>query len=181
MKSVKIYEYLPKYYDKVVETQTIVQSELPEFENLYNGLNDVENQLNISTLTEYGLNRWENNILKIIPKQGATFEDRCGIIQSYLIGQYKLNASTIQELADAYNYGKVSVNFNSPNIKIKLLDIFGEPDTYNEFRNYISLRKPSHLGLTVDFRYMTYGELQPYTHELLSGYSHQDVMNGIFV
>lgn len=178
------YEKMQAYvmnYEDVLEMQKILQTESVEFDNLNNSKEEVNYQIFIDTATNYGLTRWENKILKIISNPSATLDERRGKIKSYLIGQNKLNSSRIQELAKAYNYGAIDVVFNSPNIKITFKDVYDTPTGYDDFYNYITYRKPAHLGLVVIFKYVKHYELGNYIHQYLENYTHEQLRSGKFL
>lgn len=159
----KLKGYLPRFYDNVVEMQLVMESESSEFENIANSKESIRTEIYIDTATEYGLTRWENNILKIVPETGSSYTNRRGVIKGYLIGQNKLNATRIQELSDAFQNGKVKVELIDSEIKISFLEIFGSPDNYDEFYNSINVTKPAHLGLTIIIKIPTLADFDDYT------------------
>ncbi|KNY25013.1 putative phage tail protein [Pseudobacteroides cellulosolvens] len=156
----KMKKYLPNEFNEILEIDSILQAESLEFEDINNSKQDIKNEMFIDSATDYGLNRWEKNILKISPKSGATLNDRRGTIKSYLIGLNKLNATRIQELAQAFNYGRINVELLDSKLIITFLDYYSPPSEYSNFYNYIITRKPAHLGLDIQFKTIDWNSVE---------------------
>ncbi|KNY26315.1 putative phage tail protein [Pseudobacteroides cellulosolvens] len=156
----KMKKYLPNEFNEILEIDSILQAESPEFEDINDSKEDIKNEMFIDTATNYGLNRWEKNILNINPKSDTNLNDRRGTIKSYLIGLNKLNATRIQELAQAFNYGQINVGLLNSTLVITFLDYYSPPSEYSDFYNYIVTRKPAHLGLEIQFKTINWNNVE---------------------
>lgn len=68
-------EYWPGYLREIVEFKQIANSEQPEVTAAIEAVNNAPKEFYLSTLTEYGVTRWEG-ILKIIPGEDDTIDAR---------------------------------------------------------------------------------------------------------
>lgn len=68
-------EYWPGYLRDIVEFQQIANSEQPEVTAAIEAVRNAPKEFYLSTLTEYGVERWEG-ILKITPAEGDSLDTR---------------------------------------------------------------------------------------------------------
>lgn len=68
-------EYWPSYLQEIVDFKQIANSEQPEVTAAVEAIRSAPKEFYLSTLTEYGVGRWEK-ILKIIPDEGDSLDTR---------------------------------------------------------------------------------------------------------
>lgn len=157
-KQEKIKTYFPYYYYDVIEINSIINAECPEFENIDTSTDKIITEIYIDTAEDEGLSRLET-IFNIEIPTGATIPEIRSVIKSILRGQNKLNSTTIKNVSLAYSNGEVDVSFTNGNIVITFISILGIPSNIDELKNYLSERKPAHIGITYVYTYTTWGEV----------------------
>lgn len=75
IREVDLLSYLPPFMQEYEETKKIAQTENPEFQKIWELIEDARNQLYYVTATEQGLSRFEK-MLKIYPTSEDTIESR---------------------------------------------------------------------------------------------------------
>jgi hypothetical protein len=164
----KFQGYLPSIYDDITEIQAILETDSIEYEELDTNIESVEDNIFIDSALDIGLKRYEK-IFNITVPIGATEAERRSVIKSILRGIDKLSATVIKNISLAYQNGEVEVSFVPSNIIVRFISIIGVPTNINELKNYLSERKPSHLGIIYVIRYLTLDEVEAKTITQIQG------------
>lgn len=155
-----MYDYLPKYYHEIKQSQAILDSESIEIERLNNEIKDVLDQLFIDSAT-WGLSRWEY-ICGITTDEAKPYEERRAVIKSKLRGAGTSTVTLIKEVAEAYDGGTVDVVENNADYEviITFIDTRGVPTNLDDIKRALTEIIPAHLGIRFEFTYLSWDELE---------------------
>lgn len=108
-----------------------------------------------------------------------SLEDRRNRIIYTLLSKSIFSVENLKEQALIFTTGKIEVieDFANYLFIIRFTSIVGKAPNIENFRQFIELNKPAHLGYKIEFRYNTHGELNKYnlTHQQLAQYTHQQI------
>lgn len=150
--------YLPNYYRGIREVDGIMDAQGAQVEDVRANLDDVARQFHVDTAT-WGLARWER--LVGLPESDGTLPDRRSAVKSMLQGFGTLTLSKVEELCKVYVNGEVEVSVDGPSftLTITFTGIVGIPANFSTLEAVLRDVMPAHMVLNVEFRYMTWREL----------------------
>lgn len=175
----RIEDYLPNVIKDYREFKNIALAENPEFEYIWNG---IENQLDdqfIRTATETGIARREK-ILKITPFANDTLESRRFRVQALwderLPYTYRVLVNKLDNLCGEDGY-KLTLNSGaySLNIKIELT----MKRMFDEVSKLARQMVPANLVVIVELRYNQHITVGAFTHGQLEAYTHDELRNEV--
>lgn len=155
--------YVPDYLKEAQSYKVILEAEGPELDNIETSLDDVLKQLYVETATEEGLTRWEE-FVGLSSYAGKPLDQRRSRIISKLRGMGTVTVAMIQNVAESYVYGHVTVTEHPEtySFTIKFVDPYGIPPNLDDVKAAIEEIKPAHLGVVYEFSYMTWDEFDAY-------------------
>lgn len=108
-----------------------------------------------------------------------SLEDRRDRIIYTLLSRNIFSVENLKEQARIFTNGEIEVieNYADYFFIIKFTSIVGQAPNVENFKQFIELNKPAHLGYKIEFRYNTHGELNKHklTHEQLAQYTHKQI------
>ncbi len=140
---------------------------------------DLFNQFDVETAT-WGLALMEEN-LQIKTDVSLSEQFRRERIKAKLRGSGTITKSMIEQTAKAYSGGEVEI-IENPKLNsfiVKFIGTLGRPDNLEGLTLTIEEIKPAHLSYTFEFIYNTNLKLSAYTHAHLSGYTHEQLREGV--
>lgn len=141
--------YQPEYYKRFLEMQEILKAEGAIFDNIDSQIISFWNSAFIETITEIGVERWEN-ILGLTSNYVLPLESRKQAVQAKLKGFVKLSGTLIKSLMAIYNKGlSGDVFFEQSNINTIFNGEESIPMILDGFYDTLEQLKPSHIGLSV--------------------------------
>ena len=143
--------YLPKYERNSTVIKEILNSCENELNKRETEINDIYNQLSISSAT-WALEVYEK-ALDIQTDLSKSYEERRSVIKSKLRGTGKVDKDLIKLVVDSFTNGNVDVGFDGE-IKVIFNDVKGVPPNINDVHNSIDNIKPAHLGVFYQFAYL---------------------------
>lgn len=154
---------------------SIMESEGPQFQALTDDIEDILKQFFIDTAT-WGLEGWEKEF-QIPSDKSKPIEQRRAVVKSKKRGIGKVNVLLIKNIAESYDGGTVEVVNEAGIYRLTLIfiDTIGIPPNIEDLQKAIDEIKPSHYQIKYDFKYNTYDLVSTYTHNLLSGYTYEQI------
>lgn len=151
--------FLPKCYEASKIMKSILQTEGLEFDDIWSALNDILKQFYVETAT-WGLDIWEKE-LGLSSYAGKPDDQRRSRIISKLRGMGTVNVALIQNVAESYVYGTVSVTDHPEtySFTIKFIDSLGVPPNLQDLKNAIDEIKPAHLAITYEYKYLLISDI----------------------
>lgn len=147
----KMIDYLPKYERNSKVINEILNSCENELNNRNIEINDIYNQLSISSAT-WALDVYEKS-LDIKTDLSKSYEERRSVIKSKLRGTGKVDKELIKLVVDSFTNGNVDVGFDGE-IKVIFNDVKGVPPNINDVHSSIDNIKPAHLNVYYKFAYL---------------------------
>lgn len=154
-----MFSYGPNEYRDYSESKAIIESEAEELELLNERIADVLKQFNISTVT-WAIEVYEREV-GVEPDNSKPLEQRKSVVISKMRGAGTTTKELVEMTAKAYSNGDVEVTEDNANynVIIKFVSQYGIPSNMNDFESTLRSILPAHLGYTLQFRYLTWDEL----------------------
>ncbi len=144
-----IVTYLPEYLQDIREYKEICSSENIELEQLEKRIEDVINEVNVQTASNYGLSRYEK-IFNIV-NTTTDIEERRFKVRSKLINQLPFNMkwldNKLKNLVGEGNY-KFTLDTDNYKITVQISHIF--PDVVDVMTRDLSEQLPANLIIIVN-------------------------------
>lgn len=156
-------DYLPRYYEDTPIVTNIIGREATEFTDMNADIYDVLAQFYIDTAT-WGMARWEN-IFGVTVDEAKPIEQRRSVIKGKLRGIGTVTAELIEQVAEAYDNGTVTVEEDNAayTIIVTFVSNLGVPANLDDIQTALRDIIPAHLAISFEFTYMTYADLDSYT------------------
>ncbi|WP_234405668.1 putative phage tail protein [Paenibacillus sp. IHBB 10380] len=155
----RLRNYLPEYYDEIVEFDALTATEGMEFDGLYSDIERLLNESYPESSTIF-LDRYERDLqIPIDPTKPAN--QRRSVIISKMRGSGKVSGSMLKNVAQAYDGGTVNVAVDVPHytIVITFIDSLGIPPNLDDLKQALEDIKPAHMKLEYKFRYLLIREI----------------------
>jgi hypothetical protein len=146
---------LKSYLAAIVTDSTIfsqiLNSENIEFNNLYNGMDDIELQFDVNTAT-WGIDYYEKE-LNIITDYTKDLNYRRSVIKSKWRSDGKLDSDLIKRVCDSFSNGNVQVTYDGI-IHVKFTSVIGTPPNMSDLKNAVEQIKPAFILLEYLYSYL---------------------------
>jgi len=175
-------DYVPPYYNDLLESREILSAEDAEFERLNASIDDLLLQFNVSTAT-WGLREWER-ICGITTDASKTLGERRSNVKARLRGAGVVTAEHIKNVADGYYGGETEIiERNSEyTIVVKFTSSYGVPSNLSDLQAVLREIIPAHLAIEYEFKFVTYhilkGAYATYDDVLASGKTYDEIRDG---
>lgn len=170
--------YIPGYLQQSNVFLSVLGSEGQEFGDLRTNIEDVLKQFYVETATDWGLDLWEQ-MLGLSSYAGKPLDQRRSRIISKIRGMGTVNTALIQNVAESYVYGHVTVTENPEtySFTIKFVDPYGLPPNLADVQTAIEAIKPAHLAVIYEFTFTTYEEISSWglTYGDLAALTYDDI------
>ncbi len=151
--------YYPQVIQAITEFQAIINSEYPEFEDLFESKNKIIDDAYLLTMGEDRVKQWEN-IHGIQPLEESSISDRRDTIIARIRGQGKLNTELISSIVNAFTGGTANSWVED---SVLYVEITPPPDNkmflFPNVEQELKQKVPAHLGLQVSRNYHEWGEI----------------------
>ena len=176
----KLIDYLPTYMQGYREIQSIMESEQPEVDHLWDGFDTVFKNQFILDATEYGVKRWES-MLKILPKNTDTLDERKFRILTRLNQELPYTLTKLKEvLVTLCGADGFVIELDSSNYQIQVKLAIGNENNYQAVENLLKKMIPANMTQVVKVMYNTNNILSPFTHQFMSAYTHEQLRKEVF-
>lgn len=178
----KLVDYVPPYYNELLESSELLSAEDVEFARLTASIDDLLLQFNVSTAT-WGLREWER-ICGISTDTNKTLGERRSNIKARLRGAGVVTAAHIKNVADGYYGGETEIieRYSEYLIVVKFTSSYGVPSNLTDLQEVLREIIPAHLVIEYEFKFVTYDILKnaysTYNDVLVSGNTYDEIMNG---
>lgn len=148
--------YYPQVIQAILEFQAIIDAEAVEFEKLEEGNNKALSDAYLLTMTEDRVAEWES-LLRIVPLEGSSIDDRRETVIARIRGQGKLNTSLINSIVATFTGNGCNCWIKDSTLYVELLPF--DEKTYridqiiNNISNELYRKIPAHLGIKIDIIY----------------------------
>src|SRR5690554_704976 len=182
MSSRKLIDYVPPYYNELLESREILSAEDAEIAKLNASIDDLLLQFNVSTAT-WGLREWER-ICGIATDTSKTLGERRSNVKARLRGAGVATAEHIKNVADGYYGGETDIiERNSEyTIVVKFTSSYGVPTNLADLQAVLREIIPAHLAIEYEFKFVTYDTLKgayaTYDDVLASGKTYDEIRDG---
>ncbi|WP_019908297.1 putative phage tail protein [Paenibacillus sp. HW567] len=156
-------EYLPEYYQGVLEMEQLQESDAVECGRLAYSIEDSALQTNVESAT-WGLARWEN-VLALTTDSTKSYATRREMIKAKLRGSGTTTAEMIRRTASAFSGGDVRV-VEVPgeySFEIRFVGSLGIPANMAGLIQIIEEIKPAHLDYKFVYSYTWWDSLKALT------------------
>lgn len=144
----KLIDYVPPYYDELLESSELLSAEDTEFALLNRSIDELLLQFNVSTAT-WGLREWER-ILAITPKPNSTVETRRSRILAKLRGVAPATVANMLSIINAHVPNKDATLTELPEPGVVVVNIpLQNGITLTELNTDIATYKPAHLQFDI--------------------------------
>lgn len=178
----KLIDYVPNYYDELLESREILSAEDAELTRLNASIDDLLLQFNVSSAT-WGLQEWER-ICGITTDISKTLGERRSNVKARLRGAGVVSIEHIKNVADGYYGGETEITekFTDYTIVVKFTSSYGIPSNLNDLQDILREIIPAHLAIKYEFKFVTYGMLKAtgksYGELKATGKSYGELKNG---
>ncbi|WP_027087410.1 YmfQ family protein [Cohnella panacarvi] len=156
---VNLMEYLPPYYEEILEFKKIMSSEGEELEALRSEKESVLAQMFLPTTT-WGIERWERELgLAIEPAKPISW--RREQVSAKLRGSGTTTREMIVRSAAAFSGGEVElVEYpDEHRFVVRFVGTLGIPPNMAGFVRMLEEIKPAHLAYSFEYTYTAWGAL----------------------
>ncbi len=169
--SVDLARYAPGYVAALVEMAEIYRVQGMEIGSVNHVLADLIAQCFVQTAT-WGLLRWEE-VYGITTNLSLPYEQRREVILAKMRGQGTTTVEMIKNVASAFTGIEVEVIEDNSHYMfiIRFVGQYGVPRNLQAFREILEEIKPAHLGYELEYRFVIWDELRPYTWNDLRAYT----------
>lgn len=160
MHQIRMNSYYPQVVLNILEFQSIIDSEYPEFDLLAEGKDKITQEAYLLTMGEERIAQWEK-ILGIKPLEGSSVSDRRETVIARIRGQGKLNTALINAIVATFTGGTANSWIKD---SVLYVEITPPPDNKSyQFPNVeqeLKQKVPAHLGFVVSRNYYDWGEIK---------------------
>ena len=172
--NIDIKDYWPLVIKRILEFEKIADAENPEINNLWTAHKDVLDNQFIKTLTEEGCKRWEN-ILNIVPMGTDTLEDRRFRILARINADLPFTFRQLENMLYALCGDYYTCELVNNEYKLVIRLALSVKRQYDEVSSLLKKVVPANLLIDLDLLWNQYLTLEPFTHEELEIYTHQEL------
>lgn len=176
----KLIDYVPPYYDELLESTELLSAEDAEFARLNVGIDDLLLQFNVSTAT-WGLREWER-ICGITTDEGKTVSERRSNVKARLRGSGVVTVEHIKNVSDGYYGGQTEIieRYADYTIVVKFTSSYGIPSNLSDLQEVLREIIPAHLAIEYEFKFVTYDILKrtysSYDEVLATGFTYAEIL-----
>ena len=176
----QLLDYLPPFLQDVVDLRYIMKAEQPEFDNLWEQIENALKDQFIIIATEKGIKRWEQ-MLKISPKDTDTLEERRFRIITKINRELPYTERKLHETLTAIcGEGNYEIDLQPQNYHITVKLALANQNNYREVVDLLKDMLPANLTQTVQVQYNPHGYFINITHSEMSAYTHTQLRNEVF-
>ena len=176
----KLIDYVPPYYDELLESSEILSAENAEVARLNASINDLLAQFNVATAT-WGLREWER-IAGVTTDATKTIGERRSVVIAKLRGAGVVTVEHVENIAESFQGGDIEVieRYADYTIVIKFVSSFGIPSNLSDLTDILREIIPAHLAIEYEFKFVTYdrvkGDYVTYDALLAAGFTYEQLI-----
>ncbi len=176
----KLIDYVPPYYDELLESSEILSAENAEVARLNASINDLLTQFNVATAT-WGLREWER-IVGITTDVSKPLGERRSVVIARLRGAGVVTVARVENVAEAFQGGDIEVveRYADYTIVLKFVSDYGVPSNIDDLTAILREIIPAHLAIEYEFKFVTYDVLKrtyaTYGAVLSTGFTYSELI-----
>jgi hypothetical protein len=176
----KLIDYLPPFMQVYREIATIMETEQPEIDLLWNSADDAFADQYILEATVNGVSRWEF-MLGISPKGTDTLDERKFRILARLNQElpYTLR-KLMQVLTNLCGEDGYSVEVNAAEYHVEVKLALSNESNYSEVESILKKMLPANLTSAIKIKYNSHKVLNQMSHAELAAFTHDDLRKEVF-
>ncbi len=164
--------YLPEFIRNVEDIKKITEAEQPEFDNLNDDIDNIQNEMFIETASVNGIERFEK-VYEIENKGSEDIDFRKYRLMLKIIGGEHI---TIAERLDKLiGSGKYAMSFDFDEIRLEIRVNVENKKYVNEAYELLDKIIPCNIILDVGVLYTSHGMIKKYTHKELAEFKHSEI------
>lgn len=176
----KLINYLPAFMQEYAEIRTVMETEQPEIDLLWDAVEGAFNEQSIPDATEHGVSRWEG-ILGISPKGTDTLDERKFRILTKLNQELPYTLERlIQFLTTICGADGFSVDLQAANYHIEVKLALSNENNYQDVVDLLKKMIPANMTQLVKIMYNANSLLTQFTHSELAAYTHDQLRKEVF-
>nr|DAS27046.1 MAG TPA: tail protein [Caudoviricetes sp.] len=173
----QLINYLPYVVRDFAEVQGINVAEQPEFERVWDAVDDLLDNQFITTAGNTGLSRWEK-ILEISPKATDTLDDRRFRILTRINEKRPFTIPQIKEILQTL-CGKDDYSINISEYTLTVRIGLTSKNNFSDMETLLQKIAPANIVVDLSLAYNQHQSLQTMTHSQLAEMTHYDIRNEI--
>lgn len=151
--------YYPQVIQSILEFQSIVNSEAPEFEEMSIAKNQITSDAYLLTMGEERVKQWEE-LLGIRAIEGSSVDDRRETVIARIRGQGKLNRSLINKIVGTFTGGTANSWVEDSVLYVEITPPRGNKSyLFENVKQELEKKVPAHLSLNVSRNYYDWGDV----------------------
>ena len=177
----KLIDYVPVYYDELLESSEILSAENVEVARLNASINDLLAQFNVATST-WGLREWER-IVGVTTDVSKPLGERRSVVIAKLRGAGVVTIEHVENVAEAFQGGDIEVieRYADYTIVLKFVSDYGVPSNIDDLTAILREIIPAHLAIEYEFKFVTYdivkGYYDTYDSLLATGFAYSEILS----
>ncbi|MGL4569308.1 MAG: putative phage tail protein [Fusobacteriaceae bacterium] len=154
----------------------LLNSSNQEFSESGDLLKSIEDENFILSCNLETIEKWEN-FFNLKKQPSWTLQDRIERVIYTKNGHGTFTLERVKENSRIFTNGEVDIEekYSDYHFIIKFISVIGNPPNIENFIEFIETNKPAHLSYELIFRYRTHEELNPFPHETLKNYTHNQL------
>ena len=173
----QLINYLPYVVRDFAEVQGINVAEQPEFERVWDAVDDLLDNQFITTAGNTGLSRWEK-ILEISPKATDTLDDRRFRILTRINEKRPFTIPQIKEILQTL-CGKDDYSINISEYTLTVRIGLTSKNNFSDMETLLQKIAPANIVVDLSLAYNQHQSLQTMTHAQLAAMTHYEIRNEI--
>lgn len=146
----RMFDYYPLVIQIIIDFQSIISSEFPEFEMAWQANDNVLSNAFLTTMGESRIEEWET-ILNLTHDEDDTIEMRRDAIIARIRGQGKLNTESINSIVNVFTGGTARSYIENSTLYVWItLPQNNKVYKFKALEYELSRRTPAHLGIQVN-------------------------------
>ncbi len=175
MRSENIKESIPVFLRNADVYNVFYDSLGQQMDYIYQAMEDVQNQLNVTTAT-WGLKCWEE-LLGVEVNLAKSYAFRRSVILSKLRGVGTVTKALIQSSSQSFENGSLFVEEVPDEYKLilRFTELNGVPPNFDDYEMFIRDIIPAHLGYEFVIKYVLNRELNHLSNDHLHGHTYDQL------
>lgn len=175
----ELLEYWPDFLREVLEFQKIAQAEQPELDKALEAVRKAPDDFFISTLTEYGAERWERN-MDFPVAHGGNLKDRRFRIMARFCEQLPYSYRRLEQLLESLcGEDGYTVELRAGDYTLKVRVALTAKSNFDDVGALLKRVAPANIVIDLELKYNQNMTLAGFTHGQLAAWTHDQLRNEV--
>lgn len=175
----ELLEYWPEFLREVLEFQVLAKAEQPELDKALEAVRKTPDDFFISTLSEYGAERWERNMGFPAAHGGELKDRRFRILARYcerLPYTYRRLEQLLGSLCGEDGY---TMELRAGEYTLTVRVALTAKQNFDDVGALLKRVTPANIVIDLELKYNQQGTLAGYTHAQLAAWTHEQLRNEV--